>query len=59
MGGGVLEMIVAEHAGEAFVEVPAVVPKQLPRVPLAFQEVSLGDITPNRSNRVCPDTGHP
>ena len=57
-GGGVLEPIVADHAGEVFVKVPAVVPKRLPRVLAALQEFDLGDSTPRRSNRVRPDTEH-
>ena len=57
--GGVLESIVADHAGEAFVEFPDVGPKRIPRVPAAFQEVSLGNSIPRRSNCVRPYTGHP
>ena len=56
--GGVLEAIVEEHVGEAFVEFPDVGPKRIPRVPAAFQEVSLGNSTPFQSNHVLPDTVH-
>ena len=57
-GGGVLEPKVAEHAGEAFVKVPAVGPKRLLRFPEAIQEVGLGNTTPRQRNCVQTDTGH-
>ena len=59
VGVGVLETIVAEHAGEAFFEVPTVGPNWLPRVPADFQEASLTDSTQHLSKCVCPETGHP
>ena len=49
----------AEHAGEAFVQVAAAGSRGLAGVGAAFQEVDLGKSTPLCSNRVCLDPGHP
>ena len=49
----------AEHSGEAFVQVAAAGSRELAGVRADFQEVELGNSTPRRINRVCPDTGHP
>ena len=57
--GGVLVPPVAEHSGEAFVQVAAARSRGLAGVGAAFQEVDLGDSMPRRSNRVCPDPWHP
>ena len=57
--GGVLVPPVAEHPGEPFVQVAAAGSRGLAGVGTAFQEVDLGNSTPCRSNRVCPDIGHP
>ena len=42
----------AEHVGEAFVQVPAAVSRGLTGVGAAFQEVYLGNSMSRRSNRV-------
>ena len=50
---------VAEHAGEAFVQVADAGSRGLAGVGAAFLEVDLGNSTPRRSNRVCTDPWHP
>ena len=57
--GGVLVPPVAEHAGEPLVQIAAAGSRRLPGVGAAFQKVDLGDSAPRRSNRVCPNAGHP
>ena len=49
----------ADHSGEPFVQVAAAGSRGLAGVGAALQEVDLGNSTPCRINRVCPDTGHP
>ena len=50
---------VAEHAGEAFVQVADDGSRGLAGVGAAFLEVDLGNSTSRRSNRVCTDPWHP